>query len=180
MRLEDMDPETRATALVGEFLREFAIAEEQVTTALSLLIDITDAQRELLLDGMPVGNKFRALKEVALDLPVEFDRQEIRDCAIILLKANSEVRVHVAHKRFGAGPKDLTVIKPGWKYEVETAWTTDEFTKRIHAIVGTRRPLLQLNNALGSRVTDRLFAQFAAKLNRHLAASKTVPPFTDD
>lgn len=182
MQLDNLDPETRAAALVGRFLQEFAIAEEQVTTILSLLMDVNDLQRELLLDGMPVGNKFRALKEVAAELPPlppEIGPERIRECATALLKANTEVRVHVAHKRFTAGTKDLVVVKPGWKGEVLVAWTTLEFTKRIQAVAGTRRSLYELNRVLANRKNEQLFAQFAAKMGQRLSASRTLLPSDD-
>lgn len=174
MVFDGLDRDTRAVALVGYFLQEFALAEEQVTSALALLLGLSEVQRELLLDGMPVGHKFKALKELAPELPEHLDRVSIAKCASDLLKANTGVRVHLAHRRFEAGIKDLVIVKPGWKDEVLAAWTADEFIGRINVIVATRRPLLHLTEALGVMATDRLFRDFAAKLADKLSASRTL------
>lgn len=174
MDLADLHPEMRAAVLAGQFLQEFAIAEEQVTTGLALLLGLTDGQRELLIQDMPVALKYKALKVLAPELPAELDRTTIKKCADDLLKANSEIRIHLCHRRFGAGQKDLVIIKSGWKNETLAAWSAAEFTHRIHIILATRRPLKEMNDKLSVILTDRLFSEYAAKISRTLAGEWPV------
>src|SRR5690606_37321483 len=110
---------------------------------------------DLLLENMPVGQKFRALKEIAPSLPQSVAKVDIARITKVLLDANSEVRVHLAHKRFGVGTKDLVVMKSGLRDGELLAWTSEEFRRRIDLIAQTRRPLFELLKVLMKLNLDR-------------------------
>ena len=174
MNLNGLDRETKALALAGYFLQEFAIAEEQVTAALGQLLGLNGAQQELLLADMPVARKFKALKELAPDLPKQFDGDKIAKCMAELLKLNSTIRIHLAHKRFGPGGKDLAIYKSGWPDEVMAAWSAEEFLSRLQVLVGTRRPLMNLVDGLSMIETERLLREHNSSLSARLSASRIL------
>lgn len=168
MRFDNLDRDTRAVALVGYFLQEFAWAEQYVTAAIGLLLGLSQAQWIALIGEMPVAAKFKALKDMVPDLPKPIDQRRVSRCMSDLLKAN-DLRKRLAHLPFGPGSKDLRVET--LKGEVFKEWTTDEFLTAMQPIVvANRRTLRDLTNHLGMMEVERLLRDHAARMSERIAS----------
>lgn len=167
---QDLDPNTRSYALVGQFLQAWSVMEDSLHTCIQTAFNLTPTMLHILCANLRLHDKLniaRTIVDISAMTP-ENDKAKYQK----LLRSIGKYSPHrnmVAHDMFlpdekGEGVKFLTVKAKG-KFEMpNVVWTAKNFQEEGKIVDGFRGGLYELNEILKiSPIKDEKYREAIAR-----------------
>jgi hypothetical protein len=157
---QDLDPETRAFAMVGQFLQTYAKMEEALHDAIGTALSIDQIKMKILAVNIDFSKKVQILRTL-IDISESFTDEERKtaksECKKMITFA--ENRNIVAHTYFGPdctnkGVEFKTVKASGDFSADGKIWLDDEFLRELALAVGFEKLLDGIETKFQSKPID--------------------------
>jgi hypothetical protein len=162
--LLDLDPDTRAFALVGAFMGHFALLEEGVNNAVGDVLEIQGLRAAIVARNMSFDDKIKTLRTLVSEFV--FDSKEAKAFDDLAKRARKcgETRNVVAHTPFRRSLQSdgveffPTSANSTFKF-IDMDWPIDEFIRQIDVINEIDNGL----RSIGTRMSIQRIAQVLLK-----------------
>jgi hypothetical protein len=157
---QDLDPETRAFAMVGQFLQTYAKMEEALHDAIGTALSIDPIKMKILAVNIEFSKKIQILRTL-IDISESFTDDEITDkkskCKKMITFA--ENRNIVAHTYFGPDSTNKGVefknVKASGEFSMNgKVWLDEQFLHDIAQAVDFEKLLREIEMKFQSKPVD--------------------------
>jgi hypothetical protein len=157
---QDLDPETRAFAMVGQFLQTYAKMEEALHDAIGIALSIEPIKMKILAVNIEFSKKVQILRTL-IDISESFTDEERKtaksECKKMITFA--ENRNIVAHTYFGPDCSNKGVefktVKASGEFSADgKIWLDDQFLRELVLVVGFEKLLHEIETKFQSKPVD--------------------------
>lgn len=149
--LLELDPDTRAFALVGAFMGHFALLELGIDSAIGEVLDLKGAKRAIAVRNMSFDAKIKTLRSLVHLFVSDAAMSKSFDKVAKRARVFGETRNIIAHTPFRRSQRsdgvEFFVIKASSKLDMpEMDWSVDQFLLQIEEMLDTDRALRSIEN----------------------------------
>jgi hypothetical protein len=157
---KNLDPETRAFAMVGQFLQTYAKMEEALHDAIGTALSIDPIKMKILAVNIDFNKKIKILRTL-IDISESFTDNERKTKKSQCKKAINfaEIRNMVAHTYFVPDPSNKGVefktVKASGDFSMDgTIWLDEQFLHEISLAVGFEKLLHEIETKFQNAPVD--------------------------